>query len=371
MCKDLMRTQSDQYLAAGLRIAVGPGGRSRWRRLMEDALRTQCENMQVPADDAAPDILFRDYEELASVAPSDVVGANYSVRDGAFVDHRSRNALRFSGGQLIYWHDVSLTLSIPQVVQIALVQKGRSFVHSAAVSIGGRAHVFPGFGGIGKTLLVSDLMRHPGAKLLGDDLVVLNPAGTVQSYARPFCLYPYHRGAFKQQFSALGIRHMRPAFPWRVYRRIRMESAYRYGARLPWPGRYLGIDHDYVLASPYVLFGPDRIETSQVPLETVAVVKRSASASRVSVDTTVDVEQLSAFCASVTAHEWNHSARTLLAFDALSAGTRVGFFEGTRAAISRCLPQASRVALITLPDQFRPEEYFAAVRELIGLRTTV
>src|SRR5262245_13624186 len=118
MCRDLMGTQSEQYLAAGLRLAVVPGGRSRWRRLMEDALRTQCDNMQTPADGAAPDIAFRDYEELASAPPSDVVGANYSVRDGAFVDHRSRVAIRFNGGQLTYWHDVSLTLSIPQVVQI-------------------------------------------------------------------------------------------------------------------------------------------------------------------------------------------------------------------------------------------------------------
>jgi hypothetical protein len=329
----------------------------------------QCENMISPdAKDA--DIVLRDYEELLSIPPSDVVGSSYSVRDGALLDHRRRIGIRFGGAcRLTYWHGTSMAISIPLLVQLALVQERRSFVHSAGVSVAGRACVFPGFGGIGKTLLVSDLMREENVRLLGDDLVVLNPEGTVQAYARPFCLYPYHRQAFSQQFARLGIRHSKPAFPWRVYRRIKFECRYRYGAELPWPGRYVGIDGDYVLASPHVLFGDAKIETSVIPLNTVAIVKRSASATKISMDTSVTSAQIADFCAAVTAHEWNSSARSLLAFAALSAGKSVGFFGGTHAAIARCLASASTTAVITLPEKFRPAEYFAAVRELIGLRT--
>lgn len=86
--------------------------------------------------------------------------------------------------------------------QIAALQVGRVIVHAAAVEKDGVAVLFPSWGGVGKTGLVSRLIRERGWKLLGDDLVMIDAAGICYGLPKPMVLYPYHRSLFPEVFNA-------------------------------------------------------------------------------------------------------------------------------------------------------------------------
>jgi hypothetical protein len=86
--------------------------------------------------------------------------------------------------------------------QLALLRIGRVLVHSAGVAKDDRAVVFPSWGGVGKTGLVTRLVRERGWRLLGDDLVILDTVGNCYGFPKPMVLYPYHRPLFPEVFGS-------------------------------------------------------------------------------------------------------------------------------------------------------------------------
>jgi hypothetical protein len=355
------------YFAAGLLIRINKSGRASWLRLMRDSLRNQCECMEVKFSAlGAPDVLLCDFEGLKNIPVSEVVGSKYSLRDGIYVDHSKRIGIRFvSANRLEYWHDLSYELSIPFLIQLVLLQRGQTFVHSAGVTVNGKACVFPAFGGIGKTLIVSHLLRHPQVKLLGDDLVVLHQDGSATSYARPFCFYEYHRSAFVEIFKSIGLRYLKPNLLWRIFRRIELEMRIRYNFRLPRLPRYTGIAGDYILVSPNTIFGADKVETSVARIEKVILVKKNISLQEIRVKKGIDFKEVAQFASSVTMHEWNTYARALMAFGGFSDLTVKDYFRMTYEVTERAFSGAREVYLIELPGKFDMETYFREVENLI------
>lgn len=97
-------------------------------------------------------------------------------------------------------------------VQVAALRAGATIVHGAAVADeNGRTLLFPSWGGVGKTALVTGFVRDRGWKLLGDDLSYLSRDGTVRSLLKPMVLYPYHRAVFPEIFES-GRGPVAPAF---------------------------------------------------------------------------------------------------------------------------------------------------------------
>lgn len=90
---------------------------------------------------------------------------------------------------------------IVPALQVALLSRGATFLHAAGVERDGRALIFPSWGGIGKTALVSHLVRDRGWRLLGDDLVILSSEGICWAFPKPLAVYSYHRGVLPEVFS--------------------------------------------------------------------------------------------------------------------------------------------------------------------------
>lgn len=295
-----------------------------------------------------------------------VVEGSYRCSEGAAFDVRRRIGIRLKGdGGLEYWHGESFELSVPLLIQLVLLRRGGTFVHSAGVSIGGGAIVFPAFGGVGKTLLISHLMRQDGVKLLGDDLVIVSESGEAEAYPRPLCFYDYHRSAFEEVFGELGIRHLAPALAWRIYRRVQLESQTRFGVSLPALPKYWGIKGDYVLVSPQMVFGSEKIESKPVPIRMVVAIKRNAAISRIQVHRDVDPVSLARFSAPVTAHEWNASARFLLALSALDQASEFDYFSGTSRRTESAFMGADAHHVVELPERLESRDYFDAVTSLL------
>lgn len=98
-------------------------------------------------------------------------------------------------------------ISLNFLVELVLLGKGYSFIHSAAVRYGGKNYLFPAFGGVGKTTLASAVLDN-GGKLFGDDMVIVGER-EILSFPKDFAVYLYHLDVLKIRDKGIMIELMR------------------------------------------------------------------------------------------------------------------------------------------------------------------
>jgi len=116
--------------------------------------------------------------------------------------------------------DAALEFLVDRILLIKLAQKGCVFVHAGAVEWDGNSALIVAPPDFGKTSTVLSLVGS-GAKLLGDDHVILTPEGEVLCYPRPQTISP-------QTLTGNVVRPLRfhkrwlakLGFPYAVYLRI-------------------------------------------------------------------------------------------------------------------------------------------------------
>lgn len=87
-------------------------------------------------------------------------------------------------------------------LQLTFLMANMACIHCATIEKGGKAVIFPSWGGVGKTALLTAFVKSMDWQLLGDDLVVLSPDGVCYGFPRPMVLYPYHKEVFPEVFSS-------------------------------------------------------------------------------------------------------------------------------------------------------------------------
>lgn len=75
------------------------------------------------------------------------------------------------------------------LMAVRLLRAGTVFVHAGVVSRGGRARLFTGTGGSGKTSLAFELLRREGYAYLAEDFAMLGPGGTVHPSPKTLSVY--------------------------------------------------------------------------------------------------------------------------------------------------------------------------------------
>ena len=89
-------------------------------------------------------------------------------------------------------------------IQLLIIEHGIAMVHAAAVADkNGCVTLLPGAGGVGKTALLGDLVKHHNYKTLGDDIICLTESGECLSFPRSFVLKEYHRPIYPEAFNSL------------------------------------------------------------------------------------------------------------------------------------------------------------------------
>lgn len=134
------------------------------------------------------------------------------IKKNALLDLKYRVQLESPSRNLLILKTDSPCLEwLEWLLQIVFLGAGFSFIHGAAIEKEGKALVFPSWGGVGKTALVTKFVRELKWGLLGDDLVLLSEDGTCYGFPKPMVLYPYHRDVFPDVFSA-GKGPLAPVF---------------------------------------------------------------------------------------------------------------------------------------------------------------
>jgi|GEM_PF-5259953 len=245
-----------------------------WRSAIQTFLSHACSGMEATTVEACKmHIVFHDYAHRPLLEKASVVPANLEYTHHQLHDLRLKVLYDFSYKHKLHIWTTGKDLSLPFIMQLALMRIGATLVHAAAISVNNAGILLPAFGGIGKTSLMAALMqqRQTDIKLLGDDIVILEEDGTLWPYPRPFCIYPYHRSLFPSYFKK---NRWPQTTSWKLSYKIAREflRAARLEEHLT---RYL-TDAPFITIPPANLFGEQALAKKSVPLTHVIQMEKVA-----------------------------------------------------------------------------------------------
>lgn len=346
---------------AGVYLVAMRSSRPSWNRSMALFFATQCEGFSESPKIGDFHVVLRDFSELEDLNVDERLTREFVVSNGIFIDKKNAFAIKDEGDTLRLWHGGGFSISIPYLLQLAFIRINRSFIHSAAVSYGSKAFIFPAFGGVGKTLLVSQIVTQSGFQLLGDDLCVVRKDGAATAYARPFCLYEHHKEALGPVFRRFGINHFWPNLAGRALRKFRDFSYVHMGIDFP-KNRYCGIRDDYVLASPISIYGPEKICTEFLPIGAVVLLRRRPQAKKITVEDCTP-EEAAQFSVNVTLHEWKEELPPALAYSAVNNKTSA--YDKSSMIVRDAFSAAEKTLVLSLPEEIDVKEYVSVVSDIL------
>lgn len=205
----------------------------------------------------------------------------------------------------------SLALPINLIVQLALLQQGRTFTHAAAIEFGGRGILLPAYPGTGKTTTSASLVR-AGARFFGDDLCIVGDS-MIRSFPQALSVYPHHLAI---------LEYDSPQLRRDFKRAERVDKARnRIDQRGDLPSKVVSRALGYVgtrcaNVMPDQVFGKSSIGT-EVALDVVALLQRSGDVDTLTLHD-VDAHAAAEQATLVLWHEWHGFLHELMLLDAVN-----------------------------------------------------
>lgn len=156
----------------------------------------------------------------------------------------------------IHWLKDFVYSIFPFVVQCMLSERHGALIHAGGFSVDGRGVLLPGWGGVGKSTIVSRAVLHGSAKFISDDFAVVNNKGTMFLHMLPIHAYAYHLDQDKELKKRIfeSCSWLNRMF-WPIGSTFRRHRAVRW-------------------ISPAVTFGEDKLDNS-APIDHVIVLYRA------------------------------------------------------------------------------------------------
>lgn len=308
-----------------VKIRIGTAIRSKVDIAMKHFRHFEVDTIE----DDSVDLMIYDYSECPAVEHGAIAsGTSYADNYLNIADERLCLNL-IDRPLVVYCNRYAIPLKF--LVQTVLFRKGWSLIHSAAIQYRGKNYLFPAFGGVGKTILASALIR-AGGKLFGDDMVILSKEG-LRSFPLDFSIYPYH-------VRALGIEDARvrrslariKALNWCAGVFAGMTSPFRRCD--PRADKLLTviirfISTRFVSVSPMHLFGEGCVAQGG-PLHSAYYLSRVGGASSDITVERVDAAVLAEICANIMFQEWHQSMSILYRYSGLSSFSLHTMFDGIK-----------------------------------------
>lgn len=283
-----------------------------------------------------------------------------------------RHATRRSGDGFEIFSDSPIVL-INLLLQTVALRQGRTLLHAAGwCDGGGDVTLLPGPGGVGKTALLAAAVQRHGARLLGDDLVLVGAEGAA-AFPRDFVLKDYHRGLFPAAFAdAQAARRSRDRWrPLIAFLRANapfhglLKSVFRRAGRLENASAWLqtrSTPPDYLTVPVAKLFGVDCIATGGPVRRVIYLERHDASDFEFGTMDLADAVQRSL---AVLHHEWSDYLRWFCALGAVDLVDVGAHFRLTEAALRTALAGAE-LSRLQVPAGATPEALEEAFAGHVG-----
>lgn len=290
---------------------------------VDGALKHFREFKEQRLDDKDVDLFIYDYSECPSFKDYSVIsGCEYS--DNWLNTPDERSCFNFVDKPLIVYCD-SYRIPLTLLVELVLLSKGYSLIHSAAVRYNKKNYLLAASAGVGKTTIVSAIIDD-GGELFGDDFVIVN-GKEVLSFPRDFAVYPYHLEVLKiKDKKVLGeIRRIkqlnrlfRSGMVWALISRMNSFLTKR-GYVAVTPSRILWILNfvtkgGHVSVSPKKIFGADCI-AERGRIDDVYYLSRADVPELTTEKINFDLAKT---CAYTLLYEWRQSMPMLSVYSGLS-----------------------------------------------------
>jgi hypothetical protein len=223
----------------------------------------------------------------------------------------------------IYCNKFLIPLNL--LIELILLEKGYSFIHSAAVEYNGKTYLFPALGGIGKTTTIAILM-FKGGKLYGDDLNIIK-GKEIFGYPTDFSVYQYHldilkikNRKIKYQFklSSLLDKVVDKLINYNNFRVIKLLTLIINSIKL-----------NYINIPPKIIFGEDCLKNKGQINEIYYLCREEDNSPQIIVET-IDPNKLAEISTNILFHEWYQSLRILYIYSSFSSFSVNSFFNNIK-----------------------------------------
>jgi hypothetical protein len=353
-----------RYIVAGIGVYIDPEVEKKAKRFVTRAFKQQLEGLDADKgreSDIRQKIYVRHYDSLdldsfkeARVFPGNSV---YDVENDIFVETHMNVGLKLEPDLLTVWVNYSTAIPPPLFFQSLLQQREQVFAHSCAISIDGKGILFPGFGGVGKTAVITKALKdNPEVKILGDDLVICSKDGKLEAYPRPFCIYPYHIPFFEPFMKNENIKIKPLTFKNKVIRKLRtlldIQSTVAY---------------QFKTISPYKVIGVERVEDKAVPISQVCVLNRYSGIDKLEVVIIENPDTIADYCVSILGYEWNAYYRLFFQLHAHKSESMIDVHNQQREIFSSAFKTAERCLEFKIPMDYTIEQVSTEVLNYLNV----
>ena len=293
---------------------------------IDEALAHWREFQESFLDDRDIDIFIYDYSQCPNLK-NPIVACTISDGDYYSDNYLNIPTLKFCFNfvdkpLIVYCDYFSIPLNV--MVELVLLNKGYSLIHSGAAQYNGKNYLFTAFAGIGKTTIVSALICS-GGKLFGDDMNIVNER-EILSYPLDFSISPYHLDILRINDKKMEHGFRKTKILDGITNRLR-----RYDFRV---SRLLililnSIKTGYVSVPPKKIFGENCIVGKGQIDEIFYLCKVKNDLAEITVER-IDPEDLAEVCTNILFQEWHQSMLLLYIYSALSPFSLNSLFKKIR-----------------------------------------
>lgn len=266
--------------------------------------------------------------------------------------YREKYALVFDNAKIIEYTTYA-NRATNLWLQTLLLKQNHSLVHCAGVEIEGKGIIFPAFGGVGKTMLISKLRKLDNCRFFGDDYVIVSKDSQMYSYPSDFSIYPYHLKVFPELKGSSVSRHflLRKIFGAFYFIKKAINFIWRRFSSSGTPLFY-GWNADYVKVPVTKLIGDNIGQKTNL----VAAIFLSRYNGQEIISEEMSLDEIVKFTDGILWLESQHALSYLSALTAFGVINLAEITEQQREIIRSCFTPLKRFHIL-IPDKVSPEEY--------------